>query len=48
MVFENDFRYMGDDYFCELGYVDVSSDGTNFARFPSVSLTGDVSGLTER
>ncbi len=39
VVFENDFRYMGDDYFCEFGYVEVSSDGVNFARFPSVSLT---------
>ena len=44
VVFENDFRYMGDDYFCELGYVDVSSDGVNFARFPSVSLTGGLVG----
>ena len=39
-VFENDFRYIGEDkYFCEFGYVEVSSDGVNFARFPSVSLT---------
>jgi hypothetical protein len=39
VVFENGFRYMGDYYFCDLGYVEVSSNGTYFARFPSVSLT---------
>ncbi len=39
-VFENGFYYMGDEYYCELGYVEVSSNGTDFARFPSVSLTG--------
>lgn len=34
-VFENSFN----DYFLELAFVEVSSDGTNFFRFPSVSLT---------
>jgi hypothetical protein len=34
-VFENSF----DDFFLELAYVEVSSDGTHFVRFPSVSLT---------
>ena len=30
--------------FSELGYVEVSSDGNNFARFPSVSLTSEQVG----
>lgn len=34
-VFENAF----DDYFLELAFVEASSDGENFFRFPSVSLT---------
>ena len=34
-VFENSFN----DYFLELGYVEVSSDGVNFVRFPATSLT---------
>ena len=34
-VFENGF----DDDFLELAFVEVSSDGTTFYRFPSVSLT---------
>lgn len=34
-VFENAF----DDYFLELAFVEVSSDGTNFFRFPGTSLT---------
>jgi len=34
-VFENGFR----DTFLELAYVEVSSDGVNFVRFDSVSLT---------
>ena len=40
VVFENGFNVYQNQYFCDLGYVDVSSDGTHFARFPSVSLTG--------
>ncbi len=46
VVFENAFlsTYTGGgaiagEMFAELGYVEVSSDGVNFARFPSVSLT---------
>jgi hypothetical protein len=34
-VFENSFS----DTYLELGFVEVSSDGTNFFRFPAVSLT---------
>ena len=34
-VFENAF----DDYFLELGFVEVSSDGEYFVRFPNTSLT---------
>jgi hypothetical protein len=34
-VFENSF----DDFFLELAFVEVSSDGTNFFRFPAHSLT---------
>lgn len=37
-VFENALG-SGTSAFCELAYVEVSSDGTHFARFPSVSLT---------
>ncbi|MBO4307570.1 MAG: T9SS type A sorting domain-containing protein [Bacteroidales bacterium] len=34
-VFENSFN----DYFLELAFVEVSSDGVNFVRFPATSLT---------
>jgi len=34
-VFENSFE----DFFLELAFVEVSSDGIHFVRFPSVSLT---------
>lgn len=37
-VFENGLQF-GADYFLELGFVEVSSDGTNFFRFDAVSLT---------
>ena len=37
-VFENSV----DGSFLELGFVEVSSDGTNFFRFPSTSLTQDT------
>lgn len=37
-VFENGY-YRGSAFFAELAYVEVSSDGMNFARFPSRSLT---------
>ncbi|MEO8627357.1 MAG: DUF4465 domain-containing protein [Betaproteobacteria bacterium] len=39
-VFENSFS----DTFLELAYVEVSSDGTNFFRFPSVSFTPGPTG----
>jgi hypothetical protein len=39
-VFENGFDNRG-GIFGELAYVEVSSDGTNFARFESDSLTGE-------
>ncbi|MBG1262162.1 PEP-CTERM sorting domain-containing protein, partial [Nostoc commune] len=37
-VFENGFEFSGGT-FAELAYVEVSTDGINFARFPSTSLT---------
>lgn len=37
-VFENGF----DDYFLELAFVEVSSDGINFYRFPATSYTQDT------
>jgi hypothetical protein len=37
-VFENGFK-SGNRVFAELGFVEVSSNGTNFFRFPSISLT---------
>jgi len=48
VVFENGFAsidsnlsdgYIAGEVFAELGYVEVSSNGIDFARFPSVSLT---------
>lgn len=36
-VFENSFG----DSFLELGFVDVSSDGIRYVRFPSISLTAE-------
>jgi hypothetical protein len=44
-TFENGFYYSppeDDKFFAELAYVEVSSDGVTFARFPSVSLTTDL------
>lgn len=35
VVFENAFSYSANSAFIELAYVEVSSDGTHFARFPS-------------
>ncbi len=42
-VFENGFRSLDDSNlaFLELAYVEVSSDGRHFFRFPGVSLTQD-------
>ncbi|MBU0487324.1 MAG: T9SS type A sorting domain-containing protein [Bacteroidetes bacterium] len=37
-VFENSF----DNTFLELAFVEVSSDGISFVRFPSISLTSDT------
>lgn len=37
-IFENSF----DDYFLELAFVEVSSDGERFVRFPATSLTQTV------
>jgi hypothetical protein len=53
VVFENaflsgftdpEYGYIAGEMFAELGYVEVSSDGVNFARFPSVSLTAGLVG----
>jgi hypothetical protein len=39
-VFENGFSVLNpDDIFAELAFVEVSSNGSTFTRFPSVSLT---------
>lgn len=45
VVFENAFFFNG-NVFGELGFVEVSSDGSNFFRFPSVSLTQTATQLT--
>ncbi len=42
VVFENGFLVQDDLYYCEFAYVEVSSDGTDFARFPSTDLTGEL------
>ncbi len=39
VVFENGFASGGGGTFAELAFVEVSTDGITFARFPSVSLT---------
>lgn len=36
-VFENGFQY-AQGYFLELAFVEVSKDGTNFKRFPAISI----------
>lgn len=38
-VFENGFTFGNDEVFLELAFVEVSSDGQNFFRFPATSLT---------
>jgi len=52
VVFENGFistwtggGSVAGEMFAELGYVEVSSDGVNFARFPPVSLTAGAVGM---
>ncbi len=42
-VFENGFS----DYFLELAFVEVSSDGVNFVRFPAWSFTAELIGTYE-
>jgi len=37
-VFENSF----DDLFLELAFIEVSSDGSHFVRFPAISLTPEL------
>jgi len=44
-VFENGFVFPSDPYlFAELAYVDVSSNGVDFARFPSISTNTSWAG----
>jgi hypothetical protein len=43
-VYENSF----DDYFLELAFVEVSSDGQRFVRFPATSLTQTVRQVTAK
>ncbi len=44
-VFENGFVFPSSPYlFAELAYVEVSSNGTDFARFPSISTNTDWQG----
>ena len=44
-VFENGYISWGTGYlFAELGYVEVSSDGINFARFPAAALSTNIYG----
>jgi hypothetical protein len=38
VVFENGFK-VGEEYYLELAFVEVSSDGKNYKRFPAISLT---------
>lgn len=47
-VFENGFLYAGDseNAFLELAFVEVSSDGEHFTRFPATSLTQDTQQLS--
>lgn len=40
-VFENGFAYGTNGVFMELAYVEVSTDGINFARFDSISTNTD-------
>lgn len=44
-VFENGFPTQG-GYFLELAFVEVSSDGINFVRFPATSLTDTTEQLS--
>jgi hypothetical protein len=44
-VFENALKVDDSNYFFELAFVEVSSNGTDFFRFPSVSLTQSATQL---
>ncbi len=44
-IFENGFKAQTGGYYLELAFVEVSSDGQNFFRFPAHSLTDTSSGL---
>ncbi len=45
VVFENGWGPVSEGkYWCELAYVEVSSNGIDFIRFPSVSLTAQLTG----
>lgn len=44
VVFENGFA-AGQAYFLELAFVEVSSDGQHFVRFPAVSLTDTTTAI---
>jgi hypothetical protein len=39
VVFENGFPFSADSFFLELAFVEVSSDGKKYFRFPAFSLT---------
>jgi hypothetical protein len=39
VVFENGFKFGNDSVFLELAFVEVSSDGIHFVRFPATSLS---------
>ena len=44
VVFENGFTSINGKVFADLGYVEVSSNGQNYVRFPSRSLTPNLVG----
>ena len=44
VVFENGFA-VGPEYFLELAFVEVSSDGQHFVRFPAISLTDTTTSI---
>ena len=48
-VFENGFKQNSPPhlYYLELAFVEVSSDGINYVRFPSVSLTQDTAQIND-
>lgn len=48
-VFENGFKQNAPPYlyYLELAFVEVSSDGINYVRFPSVSLTQDTAQVND-